>query len=224
MPDFGERMDVICERCYGNDVNKKPRIYLAEYERLFSRMRNAPLSLLELGVKFGASMFLWAEYFPNAIIVGLDVDRKPQHFPREKRVHFVQGSQDDPGALAQCVAAAGGQFDIIIDDASHVGRLSAASFAHLFPRALKPGGFYVVEDICTAFLSEFPDSEPFVPTPIGRQTDVKQFASHTAGMVGFVKQVFDHVMAPVATGDYTEYPIERMLILTNIAIVQKALI
>jgi cephalosporin hydroxylase len=147
MPDFGEQMDAICERHYGSDANRKPRIYLAEYERLFGPMRNASLCLLELGVRFGASMFLWAEYFPNAVIVGLDVDKQPQHFPRERRVHFVRGSQDDLGALARCIAVAGGQFDIIVDDASHVGRLSAASFAHLFPRALKPGGFYVIEDI-----------------------------------------------------------------------------
>jgi hypothetical protein len=40
-------------------------------------------------------------------------------------------------------------------------------------------------------------------------------------MVGFVKQLFDHVMAPVVTGDNSEYAIERMLVLPNMAIVQK---
>jgi hypothetical protein len=185
-------------------------------------MRDAPLRLLELGVKFGATMFLWSDYFPNATIVGLDIADRPERFPADKRVHFVQGSQDDPAALDKCAAIAGGPFDIILDDASHIGRLSAASFAYLFPRALKPRGFYVIEDICTAFLPEFPDAEPFSPPEIGRHQDARRFPSHEAGMVGVIKQLFDHVMAPTAQGGYSRYAIQRMLVLTNIAIMEKA--
>jgi cephalosporin hydroxylase len=230
--DFGGahalRMNTLAERYYGSDGNRKPPIYLAEYEKLFGPMRNTPLRLLELGVRFGASMFLWSDYFPNATIVGLDIDDKPKDFPADKRVHFVQGRQDDPAALDSCAAIAGGQFDIIVDDASHIGRLSAASFSYLFPQALTPGGYYIIEDICTAFLPEFPDFEPFAAPKIGSHSRrswlrrERRFPSHQAGMVGVVKQLFDHVMAPVAQGGYSTYPIERMLVLTNIAIMQKA--
>jgi hypothetical protein len=219
---LGTQLDALAERYYGADSNRKLAIYLAEYERLFGPMRDAPLRLLELGVKFGASMFLWSEYFPKATIVGLDIADKPKDFPSWRRVHFVQGSQDDPVALDACATVAGGPFDIIVDDASHVGRLSAASFAHLFPRHLKAGGFYVVEDICTAFLPEFPDSEPFNPIAIGSRRGERHFPSHQAGMVGVVKQVFDHVMAPTAQGRHTGFAIDRMTVLTNIAIVRKA--
>ena len=216
------QLNALAERYYGSDGNRKPAIYLDEYERLFGPMRDAPLRLLEIGVKFGASMLLWSEYFPNATIVGLDIADKPKDFPPHSRVHFVQGSQDDPIALDKCAAIADAPFDIIVDDASHVGRLSAASFAYLFPRYLKPGGFYVIEDICTAFLSEFPDSEPFNPIEIGSQQGERHFPSHQAGMVGVVKQLFDHVMAPTVQGGYSGFPIERMSVLTNIAIVRKA--
>jgi cephalosporin hydroxylase len=219
---LGAQLDALAERYYGSDGNRKPTIYLAEYERLLGSMRDAPLRLLELGVRFGASMFLWSEYLPNATIVGLDIAERPKDFPTDRRVHFVQGSQDDPAALDRCAAVAGAPFDFIVDDASHVGRLSAASFSYLFPRHLKPGGFYAIEDICTAFLSEFPDSEPFNPAQIGWQRGDRHFPSHQAGMVGVVKQMFDHVMAPLAQGNYSDYPIDRMLVLTNIAIVQKA--
>jgi hypothetical protein len=154
-----------------------------------------------------------------ATIVGPDIDSKPAKFPEDQRVHFVQGSQDDPAALDRCVQIAAGKFDIIVDDASHIGHLTAAAFAHLYPRALKPGGYYVIEDICTAFLSEFPDSEPFDPAKIGTH-DGSQFRSHQAGMVGLVKQIFDHIMAPLMETP-TEYAIESMTILTNIAIMKK---
>jgi cephalosporin hydroxylase len=221
----------LAERYYGNDGNRKPDVYLVEYEKLFGSMRNLPIRILELGVKFGASMFLWSDYFPNATIVGLDIGDKPKDFPASNRVHFVQGSQDDPVAMDKCAAIAAGQFDIIVDDASHIGRLSAASFSHLFPRHLAPSGYYVIEDICTAFLPEFPDSEPFAPANVGtdlrrfwpRRERWRHFPSHQTGMVGIVKQLFDHVMAPTVQGRYSAYAAERMLILTNIAIIQKAI-
>jgi hypothetical protein len=165
------QMNALAERHYGSDGNRKPLIYLMEYERLFGPMRDAPVRLLELGVKFGASMHLWADYFPNATIVGLDIGNKPKDFPADKRVHFVQGNQDDPSALARCIKVAGGEFNIIVDDAFHVGRLSASSFSYLFPRALKPGGFYVIEDICTAFLPKFPVSETFAATDGDKTAD-----------------------------------------------------
>jgi hypothetical protein len=215
-------MAILAERYYGSDNNRKANVYCTEYESLFGSMRQAPIRLLELGVRFGASMLLWSDYFPNATIVGLDIEERPRNFPADGRVHFVRGSQDDPAALDRCVTVAGGQFDIIVDDASHVGRLSASSFSYLFPRALKPGGFYAIEDICTAFLPEFPDSEPFALSEIGAQEDKRRFRSHRVGMVGVVKQLFDHVMAPVAQQKYSNYPIERMIVLMNIAIMQKA--
>jgi hypothetical protein len=224
----GAALNALAERHYGADSNRKLALYLAEYERLFEPMRDAPLRLLELGVKFGASMLLWSDYFPNATIVGLDIADKPKAFPADKRLHFVQGCQADHAALDKCANIAGGQFDIIVDDASHLGTLSAASFTHLFPRHLKPGGYYVVEDICTAFLSEFPDSEPFNPREIGAFQGrgffrgKRHFPSHQVGMVGIIKQMFDHIMAPIAQGSHSRFAIERMLVLTNIAIVQKA--
>jgi cephalosporin hydroxylase len=210
----------LAEKYYGSDSNRKQNVYLVEYERLFGAMRTSPIRLLELGV--GASIHLWADYFPRATIVGLDIAKKPKDFPVDQRVHFVQASQDDPTIAARCVAAGRGQFDIIVDDASHIGRLTATAFSRLFVHALRPGGWYVIEDICTAFLPEFPDSEPFTTLEPGEPADERRFISHQAGMVGVVKQLFDHVQAPTATGAYSQYPIERMHVLTNIAIVKKA--
>jgi len=170
----GSELNALAERYYEGEGCQKPTIYLAEYERLFGPRRDRSLRSLELGVRFGASMFLWADYFPNATIVGLDIDKKPEKFPSDERVHFMSGSQDDPAALDRCMDLAGGQFDIIVDDASHIGKLSAASFAHLFPRSLKPGGFYVIEDICTAFLLDFPDAEKYAPAKVGDQVAAKR--------------------------------------------------
>lgn len=215
-------LELLAARYYGDDLSRKPNIYVDEYDRLFRPLRRLPLRLLELGVQRGISMLIWREYFPNSFVVGLDMAPKPENFPDEPRFHFVQGSQDDPAALDEAVAQAGGPFDIIIDDASHLGYLTARSFAYLFPTRLKPGGTYVIEDICTAFNSggDF-DATEYCPAEIGLPGMPRVFPSHQHGMVGLVKQLFDHAMAPTAAGGYTRFAIERMTVLTNIAFLTK---
>ena len=52
----------------------------------------------------------------------------------------------------------GGQFDVIIDDASHVSRLQQFAFFKLWPE-VKKGGIYVIEDIN---FSRQPFWEPWV--------------------------------------------------------------
>jgi hypothetical protein len=208
---------------YGSDPYRKPDIYLNEYHRLFEPLRFLPIRLLELGVHHGASVVMFGRYFPHATIVGLDGEVKPASFPTDPRFHFMHGAQDDPALLDQAMAVAGGPFDIIIDDCSHLGCHTARSFAHLFPKHLVPGGIYVIEDTCTAFTSGGGwDAAPFNPPEIGLPGMLKVFPSHQNGMIGVVKQLLDHSQALTAAGAYTEYPIERLTVMTNFAVLHKA--
>ena len=52
-----------------------------------------------------------------------------------------------------------GGFDIIIDDASHIGELTKTTFWHLFDHHLKPGGLYAIEDWGTGYLDDFSDGK-----------------------------------------------------------------
>jgi len=125
--------------------------------------------------------------------------------------------------LDQAIAIAGAPFDIIIDDCSHLGCHTARSFAHLFTKGLRPGGIYIIEDICTAFTSGGGwDAAPFNPPEIGLPGMPRVFPSHQNGMIGLIKQLLDHSQAPTAAGRYTEYPIEKLTIRTNLAVLHKA--
>lgn len=166
---------------------RKPDSYLALYERLFDPLRDASLSLLELGIHSGHSLHLWHRYFPKARITGVDMRPCPADIPAD-RVAYVQGRQEDPVAITE--AAERGPFDIIIDDASHIGRLTKATFGLLFRDHLKPGGIYVLEDIAASTtLPDWPDYRPMEPLP----DEGDRFPSYDTGMIGVTKQLIDQV-------------------------------
>ena len=118
----------------------KPQRYTEIYEDYFSSLRNTRLNILELGILKGGSLKLWAEYFPNSQVAGIDIDNVEIQ-DKSDRIHIYQGEQQDRAFLdrvRQEVAPDG--FDIIIDDASHIGLYTRESFWHLFDNHLVNGG------------------------------------------------------------------------------------
>jgi hypothetical protein len=60
---------------------------------------------------------------------------------------MFQGSQDDTAFLSDVARrTAPSGFDLIIDDASHIGMLTKVAFWHLFDNHLKSSGLYAIED------------------------------------------------------------------------------
>lgn len=132
--------------------------YMDVYEKYFARWRDRPVSLLEIGVKRGASIRVWERYFEfPQHVVGFDYDERCAALKFEMAT-IVIGDQEKPADLDRAVDAGGGGFDIIIDDGSHVNRLILASFHHLWPY-VKPGGLYVLEDMKTTYLGDRLTSE-----------------------------------------------------------------
>lgn len=132
--------------------------YTATYERYFSRLRNEPINLLEIGLSIGGpehdkpvsrtvydvpSVRMWQAYFPKAHIIGADIS-DCSALERE-RFSFVQvdcGSEESLAKLAENCPP----LDIIVDDASHASYHQQLTLKVMFPK-LKSGGIYVVEDL-----------------------------------------------------------------------------
>lgn len=135
----------------------KSASFLAVYENLFSPLREQPVALLEIGIHHGGSLLMWRDYFARGVIAGLD-QQAVRVDDDSGRIRIYQGDQQDTTLLDRLAAeAAPAGFDIVIDDASHFGRLSRATFDHLFHRHLKPGGLYVIEDWGTGYWPSWPD-------------------------------------------------------------------
>jgi len=220
---FGLELNKIADRYYINDETRKPIIYLAEYEKLFREVRYEKLHILELGVHSGASLLMWRDYLPNAIIVGLDIGDKPACINNDNRIRFVKGSQDDPLALEKAAQASGGQFDFIIDDASHIGYHTKRAFCYLFPYWLKAGGYYIIEDFGTGYYPILPYGSVYVePSFDDKGPHTRIFKSHQYGVVGFLKQLVDYMMKDLMTKSPSYLNIVRITFIINCAIIRKS--
>lgn len=222
LPSFKD----LADRYYAaDDPTRKNASYLDTYTEILAARRMEPLTLLEIGVFSGASLLCWRDFLPNATIVGIDIAEPPARILGQERIHFVRGSQDDPAVLDKAANLAGGHFDMIVDDASHVGYLTKRSLHYLFPRWLVPGGWYVIEDIGASFLPHYPDGIAYsAPAWDDAQPDTREFHSSRFGMVGVVKQLIDLILHEVMTGERSYLPIRRLMVENNIAFIEKAMV
>ena len=179
----------IADRVYPDGQHtRKPPTYLDTYQTILAPFQGKAISLLELGVHSGHSLLLWREFLPDARITGLDMRTPPDNIAGLENVTYIRGRQEDEAVLDQTTAA-NGPFDLIVDDASHIGRLTKASYRHLFEH-LKPGGLYIFEDIAASV--RFPDWPDYAPmTKVPDQGD--RFPSYDVGMIGVLKQLVDDV-------------------------------
>lgn len=142
-----ENLDEIGIR-FGTDKSSTGHDYLNFYERFFAPIRNKSLKILEIGVFEGASLSVWEQYFPNATIVGADINISTVRFAKSR----VQIEIADQSNLEDLVSLGTkyGPFDIVIDDGSHVWDHQITSLRTLFP-FVRNGGIYIIEDLQTNY-------------------------------------------------------------------------
>ncbi len=145
----------ICEK-YDTDKNKGEFSHSKVYDMLFAPFRDKPIAFLEIGINRGGSIRLWEEYFSEASIYAIDVRQRCMREASDRTtVDMVdQSNRDELTAYAE----KRGNFDIIIDDGSHMTGHQILTFDTLWPH-VKPGGIYVVEDTRTSYDWRFVDSE-----------------------------------------------------------------
>lgn len=137
--------------------------YMRNYDEFLGPLRHRPLRLLELGIAGGDSLRHWADWMPQSKIVGLDIRPRIPGLDSERIVTY-QGEQQDRQLLDRIGREQAPEgFDVIVDDASHVGQLSRISLRHLFDHHLKPGGIYVIEDWGTGYWPQYVDGKKYRP-------------------------------------------------------------
>lgn len=105
----------------------------------------------------GESARMWKEWAPKMDLTVIDLYPK-NNIP--EGVNFVRGSQTDLSTYDGL-----GDFDVIIDDGSHINFDIISTIQILWHR-LKSGGLYIVEDLHSSYDPYYSDSHP-IPNGAG---------------------------------------------------------
>ena len=137
---------------YKTDKGSGGHHYTEVYEYFFYPIKNNVKKVLEIGVSEGASLKMWRDYFPKAIIYGIDIKDKSRI--NSKTIKTFIADQADRKKLQNFIDASGAGFDIILDDGGHTIEQQQVSIGYLF-RHLKRGGFYIIEDVHTSLNARY---------------------------------------------------------------------
>ena len=130
----------------GTDKSSSFHNYCKYYERHFESRRLDPITLIEIGVYHGQSIKMWREYFPNATIIGVDIDpRYETTFTQDDKTKFVLGDATKKEVFEKIVKDFGTP-DIVIDDGSHIMSDMKNAFELIYPY-LNDNGIYCIEDL-----------------------------------------------------------------------------
>lgn len=151
-------MSRLCELAEKYGCDKTSSIF-HDYTPYYHSLLNGrqPGNVLEIGIGNvacmnhlkqympGASLRMWRDYFPTALVTGLDND--PGVLFKDTRIFSLLCDQSNPESLRQIIQTLGKRFDLIIDDGSHQLEHQALTANTLIPALLSPNGVYVIEDV-----------------------------------------------------------------------------
>jgi FkbM family methyltransferase len=129
------------------------------YEKELARYRHRPIQLVEVGILEGGSLAMWAEYFKEGRILGVDIklwgdcEKTCAKYPN---IMLALGNAYMQASLAHMP-----EMDIFIDDGPHTLDTQVWAVKNILPR-VKPGGLFVIEDIADeSWLSHLHAAVPF---------------------------------------------------------------
>ena len=135
---------------YGTDKGEPKSFVDGFYQENFDPLRNNKLTLVEIGVRSGASLKLWMEFFSKKTkIIGIDnfQDFNDYQIPYDEDwlsngVQFI----DADAYTQETVDSIDGGIDILIDDGPHTPQ-SHKKLLQLYLPKMNKGGYVIIEDI-----------------------------------------------------------------------------
>jgi predicted O-methyltransferase YrrM len=123
--------------------------YLDLYEKLLVSKKNTATHILEIGVLAGGSIKLWKDYFPSAIVYGLDVVDKTENWDgvKDEKIKLLIGENAyNQNYVNKHFINNNLKFDVILDDAPHTLQSQKDCIKYYLP-LLKDDGILIIEDV-----------------------------------------------------------------------------
>ncbi len=130
------------------NTDKVAHGYIPAYLEIAGKIRSAR-AVCEIGVQEGGSLSMWQKLFPHAKVVGVDIDNEA--FWPEGTVKVIENQSNTK--LPAILSRLSPQYDLIVEDASHIVELSVLTWNLLWP-LVSYGGFYVIEDWQVGFAGQ----------------------------------------------------------------------
>jgi hypothetical protein len=111
---------------------------------------------------------MWREYFPKAVIVGVDI--KSVYVPDCITLHADASNPVD--LLGEVNSVGISQYDLIIDDGGHTMRQQQTAFNTLW-HMVSPGGIYIIEDVHTSRIPQYKEPVDAITTEDWIKNDFK---------------------------------------------------
>jgi trans-aconitate methyltransferase len=162
----------ILAKFYGTDkqTNEPGQTIYHSYTPIYHQLLKDHIfeyeNVLEIGVWDGRSHLMWKDYFPNAMIYG--IDNTPEYQTDKRldniRIKIIIGDQAYKELLDKNFTKE--QLDLIIDDGSHFSWHQQKSFYYLWDK-LKFGGFYFIEDLSVSTMRQYREVEDWISSTVG---------------------------------------------------------
>ena len=133
------------------NIKIKSHGYSKFYEKYFFELKNNNINILEIGSFYGNASAALFFYFRNANIYSADIN--PDMFKYfSQRINFFFTDSSKRSSIEKNILNRKVNFDIIIEDASHMLKDQIISLFMLF-KILNPGGYFIVEEL------DFPETK-----------------------------------------------------------------
>jgi len=133
------------------NIKIKSHGYSKFYEKYFFELKNNNINILEIGSFYGNASAALFFYFRNANIYSADIN--PDMFKYfSQRIKFFFTDSSKRSSIEKNILNRKVNFDIIIEDASHMLKDQIISLFMLF-KILNPGGYFIVEEL------DFPETK-----------------------------------------------------------------
>ncbi len=119
--------------------------YAKIYENIFNSIKDRSLKILEIGSFYGNASAALFFYFKNSTIYSADINPDMYKYKGSRLKNFFIDSSSR-NSIKNNILNKNLEFNIIIEDASHMLKDQIISLFMLFPK-IKKGGIFVIEEI-----------------------------------------------------------------------------
>lgn len=145
-------MTELCDLAYKYGTDKCPQLkhHFTEFYYTLFPDRMSVKKVVEIGIGkmeptlvAGASLQMWQEWFPSAMIYGADIDRDLLF--QAERIETFYCDQRNASDLRNLIEHTGSDVDLFIDDGSHIPGSQIYTCMTVMPM-LSKDSIYVIED------------------------------------------------------------------------------